>query len=755
VRTSAGYDKNDQVAPAVVLWTDKAREWEPVLPSLRGRLSMLTLGSYTRDSFQGPAIWLRCALAGVVDGLDFADGHTPVIYLPGIGRDDLRSVADLDPLLQPLAELQYRGAFWTHPNGRDWTVVGFLRNREKGLGLVVKEDAETLAAVRRALAVLLLERVPDLSDRELDAADFNALLQPDSTRSLLQWLDDPAAFRRTQSDEQWAAFLSTCKKEWGVDPETAGELSVAEQFGGRMGAWAKVWERFVEAPEKYPGVPERLRAAKPQELVPEHPDSWPQVNEDAEGVLRAALLGLSRAQPDEARTKLRELEREHGERRGWLWGCMGRAPLAYALEHLVILAEATETGWRAGAVDEIAAQYCAGAWRADDALLRILAAVDAVADVTAVKAAADVLYRVWLHDGAKLLQAAASGAYPVTLLPDTSGVDAGTCVLFSDGLRVDVAQRLRARLEKAGCAVELEADIAALPTVTPTAKPAVSPVAAQLGSGPGFDPVPVGTQSKLTAESFRKLLRAAGWQVLGGECGDPSGRAWTECGDIDSFGHSHGWKLAREVDREIGEIAQRIEGLLGWGWKRVVVVTDHGWLLVPGGLSKVDLPEHLTEQRKGRCARLKPDVTTDFLTLPWHWDASVNIAYAPGITTFVVGQEYDHGGISPQESVTPRLTVTTAAGAVAVSIEIESVTWMGQRCRVQVSGGPAGLTLDVRTKAGDAGTSLLAGPRAFVEGAASVLVEDDSLVGTAVFAVLLDDTDRVIKQVTTVVGGDA
>lgn len=755
VQAAAEYDKNDQVAPSVVLWTDKAREWEPVLPSLRGRLPLLTLGSYVRDSLQGPAIWLRCALAGVVDGLDFADGRTPVIYLPGIGREDLRSIADLDPSLRPLAELQYRGVFWTHPNGRDWTVVGFLRNKEKGLGLGVKESAETLAAVRRALAVLLLERVPDLSDRELDATDFDALLQPDSTRSLLQWLDDPAGFRQAQSGEQWAAFLSTCKKEWDVDPETDGELSVAEQLGGRNDAWAKVWERFAEAPEKYPAVPERLRAAKPQVLMLEHPESWPQVNEDAEGDLRHALGGLRHAQPEEARAKLRELERRHGERRAWLWGCMGRAPLAYALEHLVALAEVAEEGWKAGAVANIADQYAHEGWRADDAVLKTLAAVDRAEDVEAVRAAADVLYRVWLEQGAKALQSAVGAeGWPAGF--DSAAVSPGTCVLFSDGLRFDLGERLSGLLGALGCECEIAADLAALPPITSTAKPAVSPVARGLSTGPDFDPKPIGSSSKLTAELLRKLIREAGWQVLEpAEGGDPSGRAWTEMGDIDEFGHSHGWKLARAVDAELREIAERVEWLLKYGWQRVMVVTDHGWLLVPGGLAKVELPEHLAEKRKGRCARVKGTSSVDYQTLPWRFDPAVRVAFAPGITTFVAGQEYDHGGLSPQECVVPRLTVTREGGPASSAVEIASVTWAGMRCRVQAKDAPAGLRLDVRTKAGDAASTMLASPQAFEGGSASALVEDDEQTGSAALVVLIDEAGAVIKQAPSVVGGDA
>ncbi|MFZ1596661.1 MAG: hypothetical protein WAW26_12460, partial [Anaerolineae bacterium] len=40
------YNKNDQCPPAAILWPDKERQWEPLLPVLRSRLPLLTLGDY-------------------------------------------------------------------------------------------------------------------------------------------------------------------------------------------------------------------------------------------------------------------------------------------------------------------------------------------------------------------------------------------------------------------------------------------------------------------------------------------------------------------------------------------------------------------------------------------------------------------------------------------------------------------------------------------------------------------------------------
>lgn len=158
-------------------------------------------------------------------------------------------------------------------------------------------------------------------------------------------------------------------------------------------------------------------------------------------------------------------------------------------------------------------------------------------------------------------------------------------------------------------------------------------------------------------------LQEAGYQVLQGDAlGDSTGRAWTEFGAIDRYGHDHGWKIAQHAVDELAGLAERIDALLRHGWQRVVVVTDHGWLLLPGGLPKAELPQHLTHKRKGRCAVLKEGAVTDQQTVPWHWDSNVRIAVASGIRCYEAGQEYEHGGLSPQECVTPRITVTAPGG---------------------------------------------------------------------------------------------
>ncbi len=64
----------------------------------------------------------------------------------------------------------------------------------------------------------------------------------------------------------------------------------------------------------------------------------------------------------------------------------------------------------------------------------------------------------------------------------------------------------------------------------------------------------------------------------------------------------------RAIPAHLDDLAKAIPRLLNAGWKQVWVVTDHGWLLLPDGLPKAELPARLTETKWGRCAVLKDAV---------------------------------------------------------------------------------------------------------------------------------------------------
>jgi hypothetical protein len=183
-----------QVRPAAVLWTDHDGQWRGVAERLRGVLpQLLTLGDFAPAERRGPAIWIKCMLAGTLEEADWPAGAVPVVYLPGVSRADLRAIESCPRALQPLAELQYRGLFWSQINGRDWTVNAFLSSSRGGLSLDLSGDQATRGALHRALDILLDTPVDDLRGRRLEAADFDALLSADPVRDLLTWMNDPEA----------------------------------------------------------------------------------------------------------------------------------------------------------------------------------------------------------------------------------------------------------------------------------------------------------------------------------------------------------------------------------------------------------------------------------------------------------------------------------------------------------------------------------------------------------------------------------
>ena len=757
LRRADQYNKADAAAPVAVLWTDGARQWEPLLPRLRAELAILTLGSYDTETHTGPAIWLRCLIAHTLPEADWLEGRTPILYLPGISRQELRAVEECPRALQPLVELQYRGVFWTHKNARDWTIAGFLQ-AETTLQIEVSGDVVTREALQRALLKLADEPIASLrSDAPLTAPKLNALLNPEPVRNLLLWLNDPAGQKAKQAEGESAAFRATCQDQFGFDPTTDGEVSAAALLGKRDGIWQTVWNRFAEAPQRYPALPSLLRRARPTKVDSLFHDrsSWPQDTDEAESALRERLTALRALLPADARKQIEELETLHGERRKWVWADLGEAPLACILPALTALAEATAAPLGGITPHDIASAYVTGGWKADAAVLDALRVGGNADNVAAVKHAINSLYEPWLRAGAEALQKAVEN-HPLPS-PSPSGKTAspkpGCCWLFADGLRYDVGQWLADALEQGGLAVARDWQWGALPGVTPTAKPAVSPVASLLGPGTDFNAIVLEDNARVTIDNLRRELIKSGYAILSkDETGSGSGAAWTEHGSLDATGHSQEWRLALRVPEEIKELAGRVQALLDAGWSEVRIVTDHGWLLLPFGLPKADLPEHLTEVRKGRCARLKPTATTDQQTVPWHWNKDVRIAVPPGICCYVAGKEYEHGGISAQECITPVLTIRRSA-PVGRPAAISSIKWNGFLCRIQVTGNSDSKTVDVRTKAADASTSIVSAPKLVgATGQASVTVPEDSFEGAAAVVVVLDASGNVVAQRATVVG---
>ena len=757
------YNSGDSLPPAAILWTDTDGEWQPIVKRLRALMpELLTLGEYAPEQLTGPAIWLRCIVDGALPDVKLPEKSVPILYLPNVSRQLLRSPEECPDELKPLVELQYRGAVWTQLNGKDWTVEAFLVSESGGLGLDVGHDNATRVALLGALDMLATTPISTLHGHKLEAEDFDKLMVGDTVRDLLAWISD-AKTRDGWDTAHWKAFCSRCRDEFGFDPVSDGDLVGAERLGLRKGAWVEVWRRFTESPTLYPGIPAVLRRARPGDLFVQR-DSWPDENEKDEKTLRTALMALPKFAPEEGRKAILKLDEEHGERREWVWARMGYSPLAAALEHLKTLAEHTVLPLVGDSPDLLADAYAKSGYRADDAVLRALACVKTNEDVAAVSAAIRGIYLGWLDDTARNFQAAAR-KWPLPGRADLKErlvtAEPGECLMFVDGLRFDVAQRLLAQAHERQLLTTDGYRLSALPSVTPTAKPAVTPAAlAIIGEAAGADFCPVIADGKrpVTADRLRDAITATGHQVLHGlDTGLPAGddaRAWTEHGEFDALGHKLQARLASQIEEQLDLVLERIIHLLEAGWRMVRVITDHGWLLAPGGLPSLPLKKYLAECRWSRCAVIKEGAQADVPAAGWFWDARQPVAYAPGAYCFSSGTEYAHGGASPQECVTPDLTFRNATEGKAVTVKIESVQWLGQRCRVAIQPAVEGLFADLRSKPNDPKTSITQAKPFDKDGKAGLLVEDENLAGTATSIVVFDATGRIISKQATMVGGD-
>ena len=492
VRDAAVFNPEVQVAPACILWPDRDRQWETIIPRLQAELpELFILGDYTPDKRSGPAIWLRCVIAGKTDEESLPMKHTPIFYLPGVSRQDLRAVESCPDYLKPLAELQYRGVIWSQINAKDWTILAYLKSDQGGLA--------------------------------------------------------------------------------------------------------------------------------------------------------------------------------------------------------------------AGTAEDLAAGYGSNGWKADDAVIRALSLVEKPADLEAISTAICSVYKPWAEESARHLQKVVDrGSYPGGTITSSKLMShqEDECILFVDGLRFDTAKRLVGMLEKNGCTIIENRRWAALPSVTGTGKPAVAPLSSACSVSEEPDPSEF---QVLTPYQFDKALKESGWLIIRPKDPVPSpiiakssvysvaasvvNKLWVEFGDIDHEGHDRGWKLAKHIDALLVEIRDRIAALLAAGWKNVRVVTDHGWLLLPGGLPKIEMPACLADSKWGRCASLKPGATIEERLYPWYWNPNQHFALADGISCFKKDEEYTHGGLSLQECLTLELIVTqgTETGPV-VSVEFTDVVWKGLRCTVAVDG---------------------------------------------------------------------
>lgn len=709
-----------EAAPEAILWCDPGRDFEPIIPALRQRLpQLLTLGKYDPATRAGPAVWLRAAAGQHVEGLYWDAGIPPIIWMPNVTREIVRGAEDCEPALQPLVWYAVAGVFFGQPKqSRDWTLRGFLSAQGSPLGLDIPEDAATRASLARAARVLFSEQVEALKGRRWDAASLDALLAPDPVQDMLRWID--GGLTESSDPERFAAFAARATKDFGLDPRKKSRQDAATRLAQRSGSWLAIWERFEQTESFLDGVVNLLRNEEPSNLFA-YDFHYPRVNERRETELRNSLLSLDKLGPAEARDTIGSLEREHGDRRASVWAKRGEARLAFVLRELSIIAEAAALPDHDPSA--MAEAYVAAGWKSDAAVMRALDLARTGSDRDAAIVAIRSVYLPWLEQAATGLQALAySGSVPFARPVPQIAPRPEDALLFVDGLRMDLAQTLVSLLRAKGVDAKLKWQWSGFPTVTATCKPLTSPAAILLTGGEPIGLYPDYQGKPASKPTLYKAIEAAGWSTQATLLAEKP--SWNECGRFDEEGHARGSRLAESIPDALQEVADKASNLAREG-RRVRIVTDHGWLLVPGGLDHAPLHSGLIEpsQKGSRVALLKEGAPTSYTRLPWTWDASVSFAIATGARAFLGGKEYAHGGVSPQECVLAVIDISAETLTKPLAI---NASWKRLRLKVEVPGG-AGLMLDVRRGLDTSGASVLKnGPRTLDDfGQVGVLISDE------------------------------
>jgi len=743
--------------PTVILWPDPEGQWNEIVEMMRRDYAhILTLGDYHPGESTGPAIWLKCAIGGTLPELRLPDGITPVIYLPMISKEYLRQHALKDRNLQPLAEYLFNGAMWLQENGKEWTIAAFLQNREEGMGFAVAQDMGTKELLKLVLPSFYRDGTVLERERTLDRVYLETVLFPEFIAELLKWMCKGESYLKTLHENKRLLFLKIFKTRYGLDADEKNILTIIGKFAARREGWEEVWSYFANAPHRYPEIEEWLRKATPpastlfvnaeQEMV------WPQINDEKENALRGQLTETGTLSPTEAANRLLALSKEHQQRTAWVWSELQQAPLANAVQHLAEMAKVCNEPFPSGNLEEMETYYTGRGYMADLYMRRAYALTKSEADRLCVQQAIRAVYLPWLK---KLTEKYQSLMLAVPWESEKQGFVTGEepLIIFADALRYETAVELAELLPGSKYGSEIISRRCALPSVTPTAKPAVSPVWDMISDTSVCDEFQPQFQdgNPVTQHYFRDAMKKKGYTCVAQPSDiTGSGREWIETGEIDTKGHTEQAGMVKRIREILEKIVEIIDIASAKGVKHITIVTDHGWLLLPGGLPKEQLIADISETRWGRVAMLKQGASSELPHYPWHWNRSTDLVYAPGISFFRVNEEYAHGGISPQECIIPMMKIT--GKGVQATGRIEQIKWVNLRCTVQTSGQTDGMTIDIRRVYTQGSTSVVLSASKAVKENQCTLMADDTAESSSVTVVLLDQEGKILDKRTQIVG---
>jgi hypothetical protein len=759
LKQAENHNSNVMVKPEVILWPDPEHQWSEVMEILQESIPhLLIYGSFEPARKQGPAIWLKCMIAKTLPEANWDAEAIPIIYLPGVAKSDLRNVENVVFNLQPLLEYQYTGTLFIQENGREWSILAFVENPINGLGIKVAKDNATKDALKKTLPSIFQDKGVLANKSIIDADYLNNQLFPDIIPTILKWMCKGDAFFQNMEAGKREVFTNLCKSQYEFEPDHKNIKAIAEKLGSQKNSWKYVWQLYATAPRKYAQIEDLLRLAKPADLgtgifaLPD--ESWPQVNEQKEEALAQALTKAAKQDITRALATLKELEKEQGIRRNWVWFELGKSPLADALHHLLQMALKAVESFSSSSIEAIKNYYTTNGYLVDQYMRKALATVKSEKDKIIVKSIIHIFYQPWLENITNKFQKLVAQDASI-FTSQTAMAENETFVLFVDAFRYELAEEFCNRLSSQNWKVSLQAGWSAIPSLTPTAKPNVSPIATVVSvqsSIAEFRPQLQNGKDLLTPV-FRDALKVAGYTLVTNASDIKSeGKYWQEIGDIDTRGHEEQADMVKRIEELFDQVQEALDVAFERGIKKIKIVTDHGWLLLPGGLPKTQLNAGLTETRWGRCALIKAGATTDLLHLPWRWNPAIFIAYAPGINFFKANVEYAHGGISIHECLVPTLLIENP-NVLNIEAEIRVVKWVNLKCTIQTSDVPDGYSVDIRTKYNDGKTSIVLSKSKTLIGNEVTLMVDDAAEHQAATIVLLDENERILDKKPTTVGG--
>ncbi len=758
LKQAAQYNTDVQVAPKAILWPDGESLWEASIDILKEKLpEFLVLGKYAPEQKTGPAIWLACALDNTLEEKLIPDGLTPIIYMPGISRTVLRNVGELPKDLHCIADLQFRGCYFSQESGKDWTPLAFLSSKGQGLNMEIKRDSDTKTTLLKALPSILRKQQSELKNKTLNQELLLQILTPDPERMLLGWFSDENRYKETLSTTEWESFCQSMKLNYGFSPDKDGIIHAVRLFAEAKKNWASVWQRYTESYTTFPGIYGLLeRAPKEADIFAnaESHGNCPVWNKSEESSLKDALDKLKGAERETAIKAIKQLIPKHKERQALIWFIMEKSPYLKALLQFEKSIELMEKTFPISNIKTMASAYYDWAWKVDVHIQKAILPFKTNSEVATIKGIIQAIYTDWLNKISTQFQAAVNKeGYPENDSKTFALPSQRSALIFVDGLRLDWAKLLNQKLSESGIQANESLVWSVLPSITSSGKAYVSPLKDALSteSAKNADFVPYFKEEdkKGSWANIKTQLKHINWSTK--LKGDKN--LWIESGDIDHEGHHRGWKLPHQMEIILSDITSQVQSLLEQGIETIKIVTDHGWLYLPGGLPKQELPAYLTDSKGKRCALIKETAPSEEEVYSWYWNPNVNFASPRGIATYQEGEEYTHGGVSLQECLTLCLSISNQNSQEKQTASIDKITWSGMRCKVLANGVETAL-LDIREQPADATTSIIMKTKKVtVNKQVSLLVEDEDLEGEKAFVVLIDEQGNLLAQTETIIGG--